>query len=915
MRRLSDALEVWVASFHFTPGCTVDVFSTQLDIFLSKMPKGKHRVIVQGDANASFGWIENEGLVDAIGRDAKALILLDRFHKQGLTLVAPRPPFRRLPTSRPRQEGRAGKQIDIVAVSRLRHEGSITHQDSCLTLGTDHELLQGCFRVVTGKIQHRCETKPRVWVGGPDKIDYLDQGVLEDLAARCTKPRQSQAYRDPKAVKQLMQQAKLSRTREAWKNALAARRSARRSWELARQDRALKGDWGAFRQSKAPSKQGWELEYADMQTRDPHETVHDHLSRIYKGVDIEPKYLPDQPAVAFTVEDLKAALTQLKGQKSVGRDLTSKELLQAVVNIEGGEGHLLEYLNRILATQRIPRAWNEPLLIVLPKTEQPSGPADLRPIALGSSTAKLFSRMLLNRVSHLLPYTSHAQCAGGQRQASDVLFTIWRLMQLEREWKGGLAMCQIDISKAFDSLDRGKLVDKLERVKLPLQYWVKTPTDSDRRSLRIHMNMGAFGAAFRLWGLWLLYQMWLRCVLCTASAPGFFVSMSSSMGLLTHAQPPEILGDWPPHWYLQGQAMAAPLLESGSEPNDLMGFLHALIVSREDDHYASFVYELTADVEQSIGGRLNPDNEIGPLAPEEMRWCRYIEEHFHLEYLEAFYPHQQAALENQAGSLPHEFFNLEPPAEGEPEPDAVRRVEFNNKRRYSKLMRIVLQLPIPGDSSASSGEEVSMWDQASPLLENQRSSRMAPAPVPMRTLHEIKVRWLQQVMDHLRQAHYEGDDGWSYEMLRRRILGRNEGHYRIRGMAYLNSAASAQIVADTLGAEPPDYVQDWAVQVEASLHRILSLLEPCDDSLGMGQASSSWLHAEARDAPDCSAGTVACLNSSIDNEGIQPVTDSDVIEVISVHDDSHTEDDEVCSLVARAKDHSHYGGPEVDFGL
>ncbi|CAE7252242.1 unnamed protein product [Symbiodinium sp. CCMP2592] len=422
--------------------------------------------------------------------------------------------------------------------------------------------------------------------------------------------------------------------------------------------------------------------------------------------------------------------------------------------------------------------------------------------------------------------------------------------------------------------------------------------------------MGALGALASLWSYHIACLLGPEPARCTPGAVQWTTAVTLLQGRQTFGQPPEVLGNWPPNWYIQGQAMAAPLLESGSDPNDLMGFLYALIQSREDDHYSGFVYDLTADVEQWIGGNLVPANEVCQLSPEEMRWCRYIEEHFHLEYLEAYYPHQQVALENQAGTLPHEFFNLQPPPEGETEPEAVRRVEFNDKRRYSRLMRVVLQLPCPGDSSASSGEETSMWCQAHPLLEAQRSQRTAPARAPMRTLHQIKVRWMQQVMDHLREVHYEGHDGWSYEMLRRRILGRAEAQYRNRAMAYLDSIGSVIILADTFGTEPPDYVQDWAIQVEASLYRILSIMEPCHNHLGETEATSSWQHAgvtHASTPPGTATFPTLCATST---QGISQVmevsssnsegTDSDVIEVISLHDDTQGEDDEICSLMAGA---------------
>ena len=80
--------------------------------------------------------------------------------------------------------------------------------------------------------------------------------------------------------------------------------------------------------------------------------------------------------------------------------------------------------------------------------------------------------------------------------------------------------------------------------------------------------------------------------------------------------------------------MAAPLLEHGSNPDDLMGFLYALALSRHDTHYLLHVRDLMADVEQSIAGNLDHEAKVQPLEPEEIRWCRYVEEHFLQEYLQ-----------------------------------------------------------------------------------------------------------------------------------------------------------------------------------------------------------------------------------------------------------------------------------------
>ena len=190
--------------------------------------------------------------------------------------------------------------------------------------------------------------------------------------------------------------------------------------------------------------------------------IHAHFQKLYEG-----KGLDEVPPLrgscrAFTVEELQIALGKLKTGKSVGQDLTSTELLRGMVSVEGGMCHLLEFMNKVLVEQRVPQGWNAPLIILLPKTSDPVHPKDLRPIALGSSASKLFARMIVNRVVDQLDHASPAQCAGRGRQATDVIFTLHRLFQLEQEWKQGLCALKIDISKAFDTVDRARLVSKLQ---------------------------------------------------------------------------------------------------------------------------------------------------------------------------------------------------------------------------------------------------------------------------------------------------------------------------------------------------------------------------------------------------------------------------------------------------------------------
>ena len=152
---------------------------------------------------------------------------------------------------------------------------------------------------------------------------------------------------------------------------------------------------------------------------------------------------------------------KLKARKAVGLDYTSQELLAGVMATPGGEEHMLEWFNRVLVEQRVPPAWNEPLLVLLPKVDVPLRCKQLRPIAMSSAVSKLFARMLLTRTGHaLLPRTA-AQCAAPGRQAADFLFSIHRVFELSREWGSPVCAMKVDLNKAFDCVDRGVLLQRL----------------------------------------------------------------------------------------------------------------------------------------------------------------------------------------------------------------------------------------------------------------------------------------------------------------------------------------------------------------------------------------------------------------------------------------------------------------------
>ena len=298
--------------------------------------------------------------------------------------------------------------------------------------------------------------------------------------------------------------AKRSGTAASWKAALKKRREARKQWERDRLQRASQGDWHCFRALKPRRQEGWDVEFAGAQEGDPHQAVHTHLSTVYKGQEIPDYTTWTGDITPFTGSELRTGVAQLKRGKAVGSDLTSTELLLGVMEVPGGEEHLLSWYNDILRTQRIPSKWNEPVLVMLPKIRAPLRAKDLRPIAVGSAVSKLFSRLLLNRaLPQVAPYT-YAQCSGPGRQTADFIYTAIRLFELSREWGCPLVIFKLDFEKAFDSLNRMSLIACLERKLGPsaeLNCWkgllrgttglLQTPWGSSRVAMTRGIKQGA----------------------------------------------------------------------------------------------------------------------------------------------------------------------------------------------------------------------------------------------------------------------------------------------------------------------------------------------------------------------------------------------------------------------------------------
>lgn len=169
-------------------------------------------------------------------------------------------------------------------------------------------------------------------------------------------------------------------------------------------------------------------------------------------------------------EEVEAALARMKTRKAADIDFLVVELLRAGV-LELLTGPLTAVFNEIFTTGHFPSRWNVGLLHPIFKKGDPEKCENYRTVTVISLFGKLFASILEARISE---WAEEKGCrAKGQagfrkgRSTVDHLFTLKALIDKARGGsKNELYCCFVDFSKAFDTVPRGKLWERLREIGL-----------------------------------------------------------------------------------------------------------------------------------------------------------------------------------------------------------------------------------------------------------------------------------------------------------------------------------------------------------------------------------------------------------------------------------------------------------------
>ncbi|CAE7832190.1 pol [Symbiodinium sp. CCMP2592] len=480
LARLRGLGRVVLGSMHCHTGATNAIYQAAVQQFVRECP-GKWRQYPCWcgiDANEQFRWAAGNDDEDTrlVNGSTNLNDLANQLLARDLRPIAPCEDQWHSPTHFPRDTKRRGRQIDAVWNRQLKVTNVTIDAKRRHIIGTDHALLYSDLQ--SGRV-------PLARWGNDSRPRYMRKDIpsqrisnaedLADLAKKCTGPRFSHAYRDPEMVLQAMRDARQNNDAKSWKAVHRLRRRARRQWEAGRLSAILHGDWYQYRTRKKEKNRRvgwWGNLLKDSSSTALTQKVENHLKGKLENEfgDDWDDLLQQQIEMVeiredfedFTLLNVREALQEMKPHSAVGPDGISVGFLRAAASHDEVAPQLLQLINDTVANLHLPAIWQDNFLALLAKVDWPQKPNDLRPICVSSAFHKLVNKMVCSRVMPAMRTGSKVSGCGRGRQAADVIGTLSRVRDLTQEWRLPTLLCKLDISGAFDRIDRQKIAEFLK---------------------------------------------------------------------------------------------------------------------------------------------------------------------------------------------------------------------------------------------------------------------------------------------------------------------------------------------------------------------------------------------------------------------------------------------------------------------
>jgi len=215
----------------------------------------------------------------------------------------------------------------------------------------------------------------------------------------------------------------------------------------------------------------------------------EHLDMAFK-LEITPKPMRK---IEVKQDDVIKQLKKLKTGKSPGPDGLKVELYKELSKSQKFMSNMVESINRQLEEETIPNDWKKSKTVMLKKKKKPTA-RDLRPIALTNIDYKIFMSILKEEIEkHIMRIGMEKENQAGfsrGRRIEDNLFILRYCVEESLKMKSKLYVAAIDFSKAFDSVNREKMIEVLKKYKIESRIIQQISRVYDGDSTEVYLRDG-----------------------------------------------------------------------------------------------------------------------------------------------------------------------------------------------------------------------------------------------------------------------------------------------------------------------------------------------------------------------------------------------------------------------------------------
>ena len=171
------------------------------------------------------------------------------------------------------------------------------------------------------------------------------------------------------------------------------------------------------------------------------------------------------PITPFSMKELKTVITSIQSKKSPGLD----NIPALIWKDEHFHPFLLDLCNQVFTNLECPPIWITSGIIPVPKKGDLSGPCNYRGISLTPIAAKIFNKLILNRLVPALDHLLRRNQNGFRRKRSTIsqILSLRRIVEEMRNANKELTLVFVDFKKAFDSINRNVMFEILALYGIP----------------------------------------------------------------------------------------------------------------------------------------------------------------------------------------------------------------------------------------------------------------------------------------------------------------------------------------------------------------------------------------------------------------------------------------------------------------